>query len=89
MQFPHVCSYQAATYRVAVSQLTDNITWTVGPLDYTDRDEPHVEVMVQEDLRPNRIYSATVIVETIAASVNNSVTFSKHNNLINDRPLSN
>lgn len=77
VQFPHICSYQAATYRVTVSQVNDNVTWTVGPLSYPERDEPQVMVKMPEDLRPNRMYTATVIVETIATNVSNSIIFSK------------
>ena len=48
-----------------------------GPFQYVNRDEQHVRITIQNGLRPNWNYIATVIVETFAGSINSSISFSK------------
>ena len=61
-----------------VLEKSTNNSFGEGPFEYVDRDEQHVKIKIQDGLRPNWNYTATVIVETVAGSINNSIYFSKH-----------
>ena len=78
MQFPHVCSYQDANYTIVVLEKSTSNSFKEGPFEYVNRDEQHVRIKIQDGLRPNWNYTATVIVETVAESINSSVSFSKY-----------
>ena len=78
MQFPYICSYQEANYTIVVLEESTSNNFEEGPFEYVDRDEQHVRIEIQDGLRPNWNYTATVIVETVAGSINSSISFSKH-----------
>ena len=74
MQLPHICSYQDANYTIVIFEKGTNISSEEGPFQYVDRD---VRIKIQSGLRPNWNYTATVIVETVAGSINSSISFTK------------
>ena len=78
VQFPYICSYQEANYTIVVLEKSTSNNFEEGPFEYVDRDEQHVRIEIQDGLRPNWNYTATVIVETVAGSINSSIYFSKH-----------
>ena len=78
MQFPYICSYQEANYTIVVLKKSTTNNFEEGPFQYVDRDEEHIRIIIQDGLRPNWNYTATVIVETVAGSINSSIYFSKH-----------
>ena len=75
MQLPYICSYQAANYSIEVLEKGTNVSFEEGPFRYVNRDD---RIKIQSELRPNWNYTATVIVETVAWSINSSISFSKH-----------
>ena len=75
MQLPYICSYQAANYTIEVLEKGTNVSFEEGPFRYVNRDD---RIKIQSELRPNWNYTATVIVETVAWSINSSISFSKH-----------
>lgn len=77
MQLPYTCSYQYANYTVVILEKDTNFSFEMGPFQYVDRDEQHNRTTIQSGLRPDRNYTATVIVETVAGSINNSISFGK------------
>ena len=77
MQLPYKCSYQDANYTIIISEKGTNISFEKGPFQYLDRDEQNNRTTIQRGLRPNWNYTATVIVETVAGSINSSISFSK------------
>ena len=74
MQLP---GYQEANYTFVVLEKSTTNNFEEGPFEYVDRDEQHVRIKIQDGLRPNWNYTATVIVETVAGSINSSISFSK------------
>ena len=77
MQLPYTCSYQYANYTVVILEKNTNFSFEMGPFQYLNRDEQHNQTTIQSGLRPDRNYTATVIVETVAGSINSSISFSK------------
>ena len=75
MQLPYICSYLDANYTIEVLEKITNVSSEEGPFQYVKRD---VSIKIQSRLRPNWNYTATVIVETVAGSINSSISFSKH-----------
>ena len=74
---PYICSYQKANYTFVVLEKSTSNNFEEGPFQYVDRDEEHIRIKIQDGLRPNWNYTATVIVETVAGSINSSISFSK------------